>query len=66
MRDAKTLHTNSVSIKTYTMNLLDDLFEPFLWGKRDKCLDGFPMMSSPMWAAGKVEEYQTYNMTLLV
>ena len=34
------------------MTLIEELFEPFLWENRDKRLDGLPLMSSPIWAAG--------------
>ena len=29
------------------------LLEPFTWEKRDERLDGFPLMSSPIWPLGK-------------
>ena len=60
-----------VSITACTMTLLDELFAPFLWENRDKRFDKFPMMSSPLWAAGKTRHemwhycYDT-NLTLIV
>ena len=53
-----TLHC-PVSFKTCTMTVLDEIFSQFSWENRDIRFDEFPMMSSPIWAIGRI----SYNVT---